>query len=230
MRDDTRSDRVIIRAAWTGPALNSVIMTGTAPALRDLLAAGDMPLALAAAAQVLTQHPRDAEACFVAAVASSESGRIADALSHIKIAVETSPDNAEYLAQHARILLLGRREGEAMAAARSGVAAGSDNPLVLDTLGCVFARLGAHDEALPLFEHAVDVAPEVIEYRFNLASTLGFFGRVDDAAAHYEAIIARQPAHGRAHLGLVGLRRSSTEGQAERVEAALSAAQDVRKT
>lgn len=201
-------------------------MTGTAPTLRDLLAAGDMPRALATAEQVLTQHPRAAEASFVAAVASAESGRIADALSHIKIAVESSPDNAEYHAQNARILLLGRREGEAMVAARSGVAAGSDNPLVLDTLGCVFARLGAHDEALPLFERAVDVAPEVTEYRFNLASTLGFFGRVDDAAAHYEAIIARQPAHGRAHLGLVGLRRSSTEGQVERVEAALSGAQD----
>lgn len=194
--------------------------------LRHLLAAGDMPQALAEAAQVLASEPKHAEANFVAAVASAESGRIGEALGHIKIAVEASPDNAEYLAQYARMLLLGRREGEAMTAARSGVAAGSDKPLVLDTIGCVFARLGAHDEALPLFERAVNADPEVVEYRFNLASTLGFFGRVDEAAAQYEAIIARQPAHGRAHLGLVGLRRSATFKQVKRIEDALPAAQD----
>ncbi|MBB3860340.1 thioredoxin-like negative regulator of GroEL [Novosphingobium hassiacum] len=185
-----------------------------------------MAQVLAATAQLLAQHPHDAEANFVAAVASAESGRIGEALGHIKTAVEASPDNAEYLAQYARILLLGRREGEAMAAARRGVKADSDKPLVLDTLGCVFARLGAHDEALPLFERAVSASPEAIEYRFNLASTLGFFGRVDEAAAQYEAIIARQPAHGRAHLGLVGLHRSTTAGQAQRIEDALPITQD----
>lgn len=201
-------------------------MTGTAPTLRDLLAAGEMASALAAAQQILAHDQHNAEANFVAAVASAELGRIADAIGHITISVEALPENGEYLAQYARMLLLGRREGEALAAARSAVAASSDNPLVLDTIGCVFARLGAHDEALPLFERSVGSAPEVIEYRFNLASTLGFFGRVDEAAMQYEAIIARQPAHGRAHLGLVGLRRSATLEQAARIEGALPAAQD----
>ncbi|MFY7835483.1 MAG: sulfotransferase [Novosphingobium sp.] len=194
--------------------------------LRALLAAGDPAKALAAAGAALARDPADADAGFIAAVALAETGRISDALKAIGAVVRAAPGNSEYLAQHARILLLARREGEALAAARLAVEKAPCDPLVLDTIGCVFARLGAHEEALPLFEQAVAAQPDLSEYRFNLASTLGFFGRVDDAALQYEAIIAREPAHGRAHLGLAGLkRRPNAEGVA-RIESALTAASD----
>lgn len=197
-----------------------------ASSLRDLLVTGDPARALAAAGEALTRNPADADAGFVAAVALAEAGRVTDALKAIGAVVRAVPGNAEYLAQQARILLLARREGEALAAARAAVAVGSSDPLVLDTIGCVFARLGAHEEALPLFEHAVAAQPDVVEYRFNLASTLGFFGRVNDAATQYEAIIARDPVHGRAHLGLAGLKRKATPDVVARIEASLPKAAD----
>lgn len=101
------------------------------------------------------------------------------------------------------------------------MACNPNDPLVLDTIGCVFARLGAHDEALPLFQRTVEARGDVVDYRFNLASTLGFFGRVDEAAAQYEAILALEPAHGRAHLGLAGLRRRARPDGVARIEAVL---------
>lgn len=194
--------------------------------LRKLLAGGDAAAALAGAGQALARDPGDVDAGFVAAVALAEAGRIADAIKAIGAVVRTAPENAEYLAQQARILLLGRREGDAIGAARASAQLAPDDPLVLDTIGCVFARLGAHAEALPLFEAAVAAAPDVPEYRFNLASTLGFFGRVEDAAQHYEAILKREPAHGRAHLGLAGLRRKATREGVARIEVALGLASD----
>ena len=142
--------------------------------LRELLGAGRISEALAKAGEALQVDPRDVEAGFVAAVALAESGRVADALKAIGAVLKAEPENAEYLAQQARFFLLARREADALAAARGAVAAGSSDPLVLDTIGCVFARLGAHDEALPLFETAVRSAPDVIEFQFNLGSTLGF--------------------------------------------------------
>ena len=196
------------------------------PTLRQLLASGDRARALHEAAKALENNPENSDAAFVAAIILIDAGKIAEALGQIAVAVAAEPANVEYLAQQARILITARREAEALAAARAASALTSSDPFVLDTIGCVFARLGAHDEALPLFERAVATAPEVIDYRFNLASTLGFFGKVEDAAEHYEAIIARNPAHGRAHLGLAGLRRKATTARVDQISAALQTVTD----
>ncbi|MGV3512395.1 MAG: tetratricopeptide repeat-containing sulfotransferase family protein [Novosphingobium sp.] len=190
--------------------------------LRELLVSGRISEALAAAGAALSADPSDVEAGFVAAVALAESGRVGDAVKAIGAVLRADPKNVEYLAQQAKIFLLARREADALTAARAAAELGSEDPLVLDTIGCVFARLGAHDEALPLFDRAVKGAPEAIEFRFNLASTLGFFGRVDEAAEAYEAILARDPGHGRAHLGLAGLRRKPAPGNVACLEAALA--------
>ncbi|HQS71088.1 MAG TPA: sulfotransferase [Novosphingobium sp.] len=197
------------------------MMQSASPTPRALLASGDVAKALAAAGEALARNPSDADAGFVAAMALAETGRISDAVKAMGAVVRAVPTNPEYLAQHARLLLTARREADALGAARAAVACDPSDPLVLDTIGCVFARLGAHDEALPLFERVVRARPDVVDYRFNLASTLGFFGRVEDAAAHYEAILEREPAHGRAHLGLAGLRRKARPDGVARIESLL---------
>ena len=200
--------------------------TPASHSLRQLLASGDNARALREAALALGKNPKDPEASFVAAIVCVEAGKIAEALAHITIAVTAQPDNVEYLAQQARILITARREAEAMVAARAASAASSSDPFVLDTIGCVFVRLGNHDEALPLFQRAVAAAPDVSDYRFNLASTLGFFGKVQNAAEQYEAIIAQEPAHGRAHLGLAGLKRKATPALVNQIETALQSGPD----
>jgi tetratricopeptide (TPR) repeat protein len=200
--------------------------TPGSPSLRHVLASGDKVRALHEAQLALGQNPHDPEAAFVAAIVYVEAGRIADALDHIAISVAAGPDNVEYLAQQARILITARREAEALAAARAAAAGASTDPFVLDTIGCVFVRLGAHDEALPLFQSAVASAPDISDYRFNLASTLGFFGKVQEAAEQYEAIVARHPTHGRAHLGLAGLKRNATPVLVDQIETALRAGPD----
>jgi len=203
-----------------------MMSVNAAPSLRKLLASGDNARALQAAVEALGRDAHDSEAAFVAAIALVEQGRIADAMAQIAVALAAQPANAEYLAQQARIQIMARHEAEALASARAAVAANSTDPFVLDTIGCVFARLGAHGEALPLFQRAVDTAPDVVEYRFNLASTLGFFGRVEDAAEHYEAIVQREPSHGRAHLGLAGLKRAANPAVVEQIEVALQTGPD----
>lgn len=197
-------------------------------AARAALAAGDLNGCAGIAAAAVQSHPHLAEGHFLFAMALGEGGRIAAALQAIDRATDLAADDPEYQAQRARLLTLARREAEARAAAdRAAALAGAADARTLDTIGCVYARLGDHAAALPLFETAVAMAPDNAEYRFNLAAAYGFFDRKADAEAQYEAILRRDPAHGRAHFGLAGLRRQTpAANHVERLERALDAARD----
>ncbi|WP_226017975.1 sulfotransferase [Novosphingobium sp. FKTRR1] len=195
--------------------------------LRDRLAAGDLAGCAAEARARLQRDPRDAEALFALAMASAEAGRVGDALRLIEPARRLDPANAEYAAQTARLLILARQDAAAAEAAQAAAQLPTGDARVLDTIGCVFARLGDHGAALPLFARAVDLAPDDTDYRFNFATSLGFFGRTHEAAVQYEAVIAREPHSGRAHLGLAGLRRHTRDDHhVVRIEAALGVVRD----
>ena len=203
-------------------------MTPTRPlpdlaAARRALEGGDLNRCIQIAAAATQARPDHAEGHFLLAMAMAEGGRVAAALQTIDRAVTLAPADAEYRAQLARLNTLARREADARAAADAAAAlAGSADARTLDTIGCVYARLGDHGAAVPLFERAVGMAPDDIGFRFNLASSYGFFGRIDDAELHYEAILARRPGHGRAHLGIAGLRRQTRDhNHVPRLEAAL---------
>jgi len=91
----------------------------------------------------------------------------------------------------------------------------------------VLARLGDHGDALPLFARAVAARPDNLSFRFNYASSLGFFGKATEAAAQYEAMIALDPANGQAHHGVASLARQTLErNHIARIEAAIPAARD----
>jgi len=172
---------------------------------RQALRRGDF----AAAAQIAEQHLRAdqgaADGWYVLGMALAETGHVARAIEPLARAAALAPTDAEYAAMHARVLAQAQRDAEARAAATRATALPGDDPLVLDTIGCVLARLGDHGAALPLFARAVAARPDNLSFRFNYASSLGFFGEAADAADQYEAILARDPAHGAAHLGLAGL-------------------------
>ena len=167
------------------------------------------------------------EAHFILGMALAETGHVGHALGRVRHAAELAPECAEYAAQLARLLIQLQRDAEARVAAERACRLPSDDPLVLDTIGCVLARLGDHGAALPLFARAVTASPDNLSFRFNYASSLGFFGEAEAAAAQYEAMITRDPANGVAHHGLAGLRRQTPGGNhIARIEAAIPAARD----
>lgn len=194
---------------------------------RAALRRGDVAACAQLADAALRVNAALPEAHFLLGMALAETGRINAALPAVERAVSLARSNAEYAAQHARLLILLRREAEARAAADHAARCPTDDPLVLDTIGCTYARLGDHGAAVPLFERAVAAMPANVTFRFNLASSYGFFGRTDDAEAQYEAMLAHDPGHGRAHLGLAGLRRQKAErNHTARLETAIGAQPD----
>ena len=207
----------------------------TVPADTDLLLAdarlalarGDFARAARIAEQAGRADPLAADAYFVMAMALAETGHAAHALGRVQRAVELDPDNPEYLAQLARLLILLQRDAQARLAAARASALAPGDALVLDTIGCVLARLGDHGGALPLFARAVAASPDTLSFRFNYASSLGFFGKAAEAGAQYEAMIARDRFNGQAHYGIASLtRQTHTRNHIARIEAAIPTARN----
>ncbi len=160
--------------------------------------------------KLLAIRPTFADGYFLLSIAEVETGRINPALEAIAQAVRLAP-RAEYLAHQAKCLSLARRDAEAMSAADRSASMRPTDALTLDTIGCVYSRLGAHAKAATFFARAVEQRPDRVDMRYNLASSLAFGGRFEEAAAHYEQIIDRQPDFVKAHLALSTLKRQSAE-------------------
>jgi tetratricopeptide (TPR) repeat protein len=164
---------------------------------------------------------QSAEAHFLRGMSEANAGRIVQALQAVGMAVSLA-DRAEYLGQYARLLVQVRREAEGLQVADRAAALKPSDALTLDTIGCVYSRLGAHDRAAPLFAAAVAQQPDHVQMRYNLASSLGFLGRFEDAAVNYEALIAMDPGYTRAHFALSSLKKQSgASNHIKRLEALL---------
>jgi tetratricopeptide (TPR) repeat protein len=197
-------------------------MADTATAARNALAQGNLALARQLANALARVPATAAEGRFLLGMADAGEGRIGAALAHVDAAIALAA-TAEHCGQQARLLILLRRDGDAAAAALAAEALGPGDALTWDTIGNVHARLGDHDAGQRCFSRAVALDDANLEYRFNLATALGFVGRVSEAAAQHEHILARAPAHGRAHHALSGLARATREANhVARLEAVLT--------
>lgn len=191
---------------------------------RAALKRGDLNAAAAAARALAQAQPDQPDGHFLLGIVAAEAGQVARAVPLLQAAVDRGP-KAEHLAQLARLLILLRRDGEAAQAARRALALGPMDARSSDTVGCVLARLGDHESSLAPFAAAVEAEPANLDYRYNLAAACGFVGRVEDAQRHYEAILAADPGHARAHYALAILSRQTAQANhVSRLKTALSQA------
>tara|TARA_R110000787_G_scaffold3020_4_gene11819 strand:+ start:72582 stop:74147 length:1566 start_codon:yes stop_codon:yes gene_type:complete len=192
---------------------------------REALKRGDIPAAAAIAKAMISADKDQPAGYFLLGIAAAEAGQIAKAIPLVEAAVERGPE-AEHLAQLAKLLILMRRDGEAAAAARKAMAMKPGDARTCDTIGCVFTRLGDHEGSVEPFISAVAAEPDNLDYRYNLAAASSFTGRVDEARAHYEAIVAADPGNARAHYALaIASRQTAESNHVPRLKAALSEAQ-----
>lgn len=173
------------------------------------LGCGDVPRAAALAVALCRERPDLPDGWYLSGLAEAEAGRISRALPLVERAVGIAP-TPQRLAQYARLLSLGRHDGEAGRIARAALALRPTDARSLDTIGCVLARLGDHEGSLTPFKAAVASAPDDTGFRYNLAAACGFTGRVADARRHYEALLARVPGNARAHYALAILERHTS--------------------
>ena len=191
----------------------------------DALNRGQWREAQRASMELLRKHPSHAGVSFVAGVAALQMEQVPLALELLKRAMALNPSRPDYLAQCARALAMGRFGREAEETADRAFALQPQDALTLDTLGVVYSQSNAHAKAARAFGRAVELEPARAGYRFNLATSLTFAGRLDEAEREYEACLQVAPRYWKAWLALSQLRKqTATDNHVERLRAALGGA------
>ena len=161
-------------------------------------------------------------------MAKAETGRVSAAIADVSRAIALVP-RGEYRAQLARLQIMLRQDGAAVETLAAAEQALPDDALSRDTMGCVYARLGEHAASLPHFTEAVRLAPDNTEFRYNEAVALNFIGKVAEAEAALEALLAIAPDAARAHYLLSSLRGQTAErNHVAQLETALARAAEPR--
>ena len=167
---------------------------------------------------VLQHDQNQAEAWFFLAVAAAAQGLLAKALELGDRALQLQPANAEYLVQQARWHSQANHHAAALNAAEQAVALQPQRPLLLDTLGVVYSRLGEHTKARAVLRTAVQQAADNAQFHFNLASVEHFLGDAAAARHSYERALALKPDFCRAWWALSELdKNAGTAGQLEQM-------------
>ncbi len=181
---------------------------------RDLLLAGNMAGAYAAAMARLAVDREDAGGWIALATVALEGGSAAKAL---ELATRARAVGAEHLwldvVEGRALLALGKGDEARKIAARARSEI-SDAHL-LDSLGVLRVRTGLHADALPLFVRAAELDPTRAAICYNLATTRQFLGDLAGAAAAYRDVIVIDPAHDRSRLALAQLEAATPERLAE---------------
>jgi tetratricopeptide (TPR) repeat protein len=161
--------------------------------------------------RILERDPDFPDAQFLLGMIAAEHGQFAKALPYIDKALASTPENSEYLAQKARCLVFLQRDSDALESATRALNADPDSAAVLDTIGVVLSKTGAHDMAIEAFRRAVKSQPREPQFHFNMAASQQFVGDFSGAERSYEEAINLKPDFYRAHWALTELTTATTQ-------------------
>ncbi|SDD43577.1 Tetratricopeptide repeat-containing protein [Kordiimonas lacus] len=121
-----------------------------------------------------------------------------------------SPSEAVYWAAYAQVLSVVGRQNDAREAAEKAAALPVNDPMTADIIAVVFSRAGFHERAVPFFRQAISLNPGPANFHYNLASSLQFAGRFEEAEEAYKETLARDAEFFKAHSGLVALKKQTS--------------------
>lgn len=174
-----------------------------------LLSARDYRGCHSACLAALKINPRLAEAYYLLGVLTAQHDNFAKAVELFDRALTVKPGEARYLAQKAKCLTALNLQAEAADAADAAAKAGPEDPLSLDTIGVVLARLGRHADAVVFFRKAATLDPHNASYQYNLGSALQFSGDFSGARQALESSIRLDPDNYKAYTSLTALSKQT---------------------
>ncbi|MEP7185330.1 MAG: sulfotransferase [Rhodanobacter sp.] len=167
--------------------------------------------ALALAKQLLPFAPEHAGVHSIAGVSCLELQQWPNAVVHLRRAAEIDPSRVDFAILYAKALLSNHAYGQARMEADRAMALTPQDPMALDTLGVIYVRTQAHQQAVAAFRQAVSFAPDSAARRLNLATALAATGHVDDAERELEICIRLDASTLHSHLLLAQLRQQTRD-------------------
>jgi len=121
------------------------------------------------------------------------TGSIDEALKHLDRTIQIRPDHAP--AYHVRASLLLRMDhGEqAYGVLRQGLRSAPGDATLLSDIGLYYLRNDQPDSAIAYLEDALEIRPDLLSARGNLAVACERSGMVSEAMEHYRRYIAQAP-------------------------------------
>jgi len=142
---------------------------------------------------------------FEDALNSFNAGRFDQATAQCKEVIEAEPSNGRALHLVGFLLLNGGNLNDGLNYLEKAAKQPSENPLLFMQLGIARAMSGYRELALPAFEQAIKLEPNLPDAHYNLALTLEGLGNDSDAIDSYQKVVDLDPGRPDALCGLGGI-------------------------
>jgi tetratricopeptide (TPR) repeat protein len=143
-----------------------------------------------------------ANAYFGLGRALSEAGKLPEAISHYRKALEIRPDFADADINLGLALASRGQVDEAITAYRKALEIRPDFAEAYFNLGVVLVGRGRVDEAIDHYKKALEIKPDYADAHINLGNALAGHGQVDKAITHYRKALEIRPDFAEAYFNL----------------------------
>jgi predicted O-linked N-acetylglucosamine transferase (SPINDLY family) len=144
--------------------------------------------------QVLAADPASFAAQHMLGVLAAQTGRMDEALERIDAALKINAHDAGALVNHANVLNLKGRFGEAVASYDRALATRPDADAFRGR-GHALQGMGRPAEALASYARALTLNPSDVQALYKQGVVLNEMGRGDEALAAYDRVLALEPNH-----------------------------------
>ena len=144
--------------------------------------------------EILKEIPDSPEAYVNLALAQARQNAFDRAVASLALGIERLPDSETLLVRLGHTYLVSGKPGEALAAMDKVLALNPRNVDALTVRAGILDAAGRKDEARQGYARALEIEPESRFLRMSLASNLGTAGKLEEAAAVYEGLIADFPS------------------------------------
>ena len=145
------------------------------------------------ARQALAAEPDNAEALHMLGIIAHQSGKLDEAIGHLRRATALAPDAPLYHANLGEMCRMAGRIDEAIAVGRRALELDPDNPGALSNLGIAFFDQGEFTEALRCYDRAIALQPDFTLAYSNRGNALQRLRRFAEAETAYRRALELQP-------------------------------------
>jgi tetratricopeptide (TPR) repeat protein len=155
--------------------------------------AGRLAEAQSLCRRILDVRPNEPHALLLLGLVEFQSGKAADAIEHLCLAVNLAPDVALYHAHLGEMCRLAGRPEEAVTHCRRALDLKPDYPEALNNLGTALRALNRLDEAECAYRRALEIEPRLVQAWKNLGTMLRELNRLPEAIEAYRKALAQSP-------------------------------------